>query len=149
MALTGGTGIERFQESLKRAKAEKLDAALGPVTIDEEREANPKQVENRRRAIQREVADPLAARVRLERILEGNDLSDISYLEKGLAASRAVCRIVIRKDGSLLGYGTGFLIARNVLITNQHVFEDVACVRESIAQFRYERDVHGIELASV
>jgi endonuclease G len=149
MALTGGTGIERFQQSLKRAKAEKLDAALKPVTIDEEREATPKQVENRRRAIQREVDDPLAARVRLERVLEGNDLSDISYLEEGLIVSRAVCRIVIRKDGSLLGYGTGFLIAPGVLITNQHVFEDASCVKESFAQFRYERDVRGRELASV
>src|SRR5262245_1134717 len=146
MALTGGTELQRFQESLKRAKAERLDAALAPVTIDEEREATPKQVQTRRLAIQREVADPLAARVRLERILEGNDLADISYLEEGLIVARAVCRIVIRRNGSLLGYGTGFLIAPNVLITNQHVFEDVSYVRESIAQFRYERDVRGIEL---
>jgi endonuclease G len=149
MALTGDTGIERFQKSLKRAKAEHIDAALKPVTIDEEREATPKQIESRRRAIQRDVADPLAARVRLERVLEGNDLTDISYLEEGLVVSRAVCRIVIRKNASLLGYGTGFLIAPNVLITNQHVFEDASCVRESIAQFRYERDVQGRELPSV
>src|SRR5262245_27688202 len=149
MALTGGTEIARFQQSLKRARAEHLDAALKPVTIDEERKATPQQVESRRRAIQREVGDALAARVRLERVLEGNDLSDISYLEEGLVVSRAVCRIVIRKDGRLLGYGTGFLVAPNVLITNQHVFEDASFVRESVAQFRYERDVRGLELASV
>jgi len=152
MALTEGrvgTAIDRFQASLKRAKAVNLDAALRPVTIEEAREATPGQVQTRRLAIQREVADPLAARVRLERILEGNDLADISYLEEGLIVSRAVCRIVIRRNGSLLGYGTGFLIAPGVLITNQHVFEDASCVRESIAQFRYERDVRGSELPSV
>jgi endonuclease G, mitochondrial len=149
MALTGGTGIERFQESLKRAKAERIDAALEPVEIDEERKATPTQVQTRRRAIQRELADPLAARVRLERVLEGNELTDISYLEEGLIVARAVCRIVIRKDGSLLGYGTGFLIAPGVLITNRHVLEDAACARESVAQFRYERDVQGRELPSV
>jgi endonuclease G len=152
MALTGGlvgTAIERFQASLKRAKAAKLDAVLKPVEIEEQREATPKQVASRRLAIQREVADPLAARVRLERILEGNDLSDISYLEEGLIAGRAVCRIVIRRNGSLLGYGTGFLVAPGVLITNQHVLEDASCVKESIAQFRYERDARGRELPPV
>lgn len=144
-----GSSTERFKDSLARAKAAHLDTLLKPVQFDEEREASPKQVEARRLAIQRNLADPLAARVRLERILQGNDLSDISYLEQGLIAARPVCRIVIRRNGALLGYGTGFLIAPNVLMTNEHVFEDASCVRESIAQFRYERDVRGIEVASV
>ena len=143
------TGTDRFKASLARAKAARLDTLLKDVQVDEEREATPQQVEARRLAIQRDVADPLAARVRLERILKGNDLSDISYLEQGLAAGRPVCRIVLRKNGSLVGYGTGFLVAPGVLMTNQHVFEDPSCVRESIAQFRYERDVHGLEVASV
>jgi endonuclease G len=143
------TGTDRFKTSLARAKAAHLDTLLKDVRIDEAREASPQQVEARRLAIQRDVADPLAARVRLERILKGNDLSDISYLEQGLAAGRPVCRIVLRKNGSLVGYGTGFLVAPGVLMTNEHVFEDPASVRESIAQFRYERDVHGLEVASV
>jgi endonuclease G, mitochondrial len=143
------TGTDRFKASLARAKAAHLDTLLKDVSIDEEREATAQQVEARRLAIQRDVADPLAARVRLERILKGNDLSDISYLEQGLAAGRPVCRIVLRRNGSLVGYGTGFLVAPGVLMTNEHVFEDPSCVRESIAQFRYERDVHGLEVASV
>ncbi|MFL6565451.1 MAG: trypsin-like serine peptidase, partial [Burkholderiales bacterium] len=142
-------GTNRFKASLARAKAAHLDTLLKDVQVDEEREATAQQVEARRLAIQRDVADPLAARVRLERILKGNDLSDISYLEQGLAAGRPVCRIVLRRNGSLVGYGTGFLIAPGVLMTNEHVFEDPSCVRESIAQFRYERDVHGLEIASV
>jgi len=143
------TGTDRFKASLARAKAAHLDTLLKDVHVDEEREASAQQVEARRLAIQREVADPLAARVRLERILKGNDLSDISYLEQGLVAGRPVCRIVLRRNGSLVGYGTGFLVAPGVLMTNEHVFEDPSCVRESIAQFRYERDVHGLEVASV
>jgi endonuclease G len=143
------TGTDRFKASLARAKAARLDTLLKDVQVDEQREATAQQVEARRLAIQRDVADPLAARVRLERILKGNDLSDISYLEQGLAAGRPVCRIVLRKNGSLVGYGTGFLVAPGVLMTNEHVFEDPSCVRESIAQFRYERDVHGLEVASV
>jgi endonuclease G len=142
------TGTDRFKASLARAKAAHLDTLLKDVHVDEEREATVQQVEARRLAIQRDVADPLAARVRLERILKGNDLSDISYLEQGLAAGRPVCRIVLRRNGSLVGYGTGFLVAPGVLMTNEHVFEDASSVRESIAQFRYERDVHGLEVAS-
>jgi endonuclease G, mitochondrial len=143
------TGTDRFKASLARAKAAHLDTLLKDVHVDEAREASAQQVEARRLAIQRDVADPLAARVRLERILKGNDLSDISYLEQGLAAGRPVCRIVLRRNGSLVGYGTGFLVAPGVLMTNQHVFEDASAVRESIAQFRYERDVHGLDVASV
>jgi endonuclease G len=143
------TGTDRFKASLARAKAAHLDTLLKDVQVDEAREASAQQVEARRLAIQRDVADPLAARVRLERILKGNDLSDISYLEQGLAAGRPVCRIVLRRNGSLVGYGTGFLVAPGVLMTNQHVFEDASAVRESIAQFRYERDVHGLDVASV
>src|SRR3954462_11315519 len=143
------TGTDRFKASLARAKAAHLDTLLKDVQVDEEREASAQQVEARRLALQRDVADPLAARVRLERILKGNDLSDISYLEQGLAAGRPVCRIVLRKNGGLVGYGTGFLVAPGVLMTNEHVFEDPSCVGESIAQFRYERDVHGLEIASV
>jgi endonuclease G len=142
------TGTDRFKTSLARAKAAHLDALLKDVHVDEAREASAQQVEARRLAIQRDVADPLAARVRLERILKGNDLSDISYLEQGLAAGRSVCRIVLRRNGSLVGYGTGFLVAPGVLMTNEHVFEDASAVRESIAQFRYERDVHGLDVAS-
>lgn len=142
------TGTDRFKASLARAKAAHLDTLLKDVHVDEAREASAQQVEARRLAIQRDVADPLAARVRLERILKGNDLSDISYLEQGLLAGRSVCRIVLRRNGSLVGYGTGFLVAPGVLMTNEHVFEDASAVRESIAQFRYERDVHGLDVAS-
>src|SRR5262245_16102038 len=143
------TGTDRFKASLARAKAAHLDSLLKDVSVDEEREAAAGEVAARRLAIQRNLADPLAARVRLERILKGNDLSDISYLEQGLVAGRPVCRIVLRLNGSLVGYGTGFLVAPGVLMTNEHVFEDASWIQESIAQFRYERDVRGIEIASV
>jgi len=58
-------GTDRFKASLARAKAAHLDTLLKNVRLDERREATPAQVEARRLAIQRNVADPLAARVRL------------------------------------------------------------------------------------
>src|SRR3954467_7713779 len=143
------TGTDRFKASLARAKAAHLDTLLKDVQVDEAREASAQQVEARRLAIHRDVADPLAARVRLVGLVPGDDLSALSHLQQRLAPRRPVCRIVLRKNGTLVGYGTGFLVAPGVLMTNQHVFEDPSCVGESIAQFRYERDVHGLEVASV
>ena len=82
-----------------------------------------------------------------ERIIAGNELQDINYLEKGLIASRSVCRIRFEARGG--GYATGFLIAQRVLITNNHVFPEAQTARTAEAQFRYERDRDGHELTPV
>ena len=95
-----------------------------------------------------EVATDIADR-RLERILGGNDLSDINYLALGLIRARAVGRVVIREGGRLVGYGTGFLVAPGVLMTNRHVLESMETVATSSVQFRYERDAFGNNLDPV
>ena len=74
-----------------------------------------------------------------ERIIAGNELQDINYLEKGMIASRSVCRIRFEAMGG--GYATGFLISPRVLITNNHVFPDAQTARTAEAQFGYERAV--------
>jgi endonuclease G len=75
-----------------------------------------------------------------ERILEGNELQPVSYLERGAIAARAVCRIAIR-SASLSGWGTGFLISPQVLLTNNHVLPDSSVAAGSLAQFRFELDL--------
>lgn len=82
-----------------------------------------------------------------ERIVSGNELQDINYLEKGVAASRSVCRIRFEVMGG--GYATGFMICPGVLITNNHVFPDANTAHSAEAQFRYERDATGAELVPV
>jgi endonuclease G len=82
-----------------------------------------------------------------ERIIDGNELQDINYLEKGMRAARSVCRIRFETLGG--GYATGFLIAPRVLITNNHVFPDAQTARTAEAQFRYERGIDGSELTPV
>ncbi len=106
-------------------------------------------IRNRERAILQQNDDPALARVRLERILQGNELSDINYLAQGLSSARSVCRIVLRRQGRLLGYGTGFLVAPGVLMTNHHVLSTVEDVVESVAQFRYERTIQGAEATPI
>src|SRR5215213_1543390 len=112
----------RFQESLERAKALQLESVIHKLaTREDEREASRRQIEQRRATLQRQIQDPAAAMTRLERILQGNDLTDISYLAQGMLCARAVCRIEIRNERGKLGYGTGFLVAPGVLMTNHHV----------------------------
>ncbi|MDX1930444.1 MAG: DNA/RNA non-specific endonuclease [Pirellulaceae bacterium] len=106
-------------------------------------------IENRERSLLQQNNDPALAHLRLERILQGNELTDINYLAQGLSCARSVCRIVLRKQGRLLGYGTGFLVAPGVLITNHHVLSTVELVNEAVAQFRYERTISGAEATPV
>lgn len=75
-----------------------------------------------------------------ERILQGNELQPINYLERGTIAARAVARVVIQSAFGA-GYGTGFLIAPQVLLTNNHVLPDEDTARQSTAQFLYEVDL--------
>jgi hypothetical protein len=84
---------------------------------------------------------PKSARPLLERIIgERSTLVPVSYLEIGLQRSRAVVR-VHRKDGAS---GSGFLIERDVLITNHHVLPDVATAASAHIQLNYQQTVGGL-----
>src|SRR5215470_1219642 len=54
-----------------------------------------------------------------EALLGENDLVEINYLERGLMASRTVCRINVPAIvGDSSEWGTGFLIGPRLLLTN-------------------------------
>ncbi|MEI9850662.1 MAG: hypothetical protein WDN24_07120 [Sphingomonas sp.] len=75
-----------------------------------------------------------------ERIIGNNELQDASYLARGVLVSRAVMRVVLRRPGGALrGYGTGFLVANRVLITNNHVLRNPDEARNAEAEAHYER----------
>lgn len=132
----------------KLAKA--LEAIIETLQKDDtQRRANPTQQANRREQLIEQLDDVELANRQLERIMQGNDLTDINYLTIGVRRARSVGRIVIRKNRRLLGYATGFLVAPGVLMTNQHVFEAADMVNESVVQFQYERDANGVELDPV
>ena len=81
----------------------------------------------------------------LERILGKSDLVGINYLEIGLAAAHAVCRIQVRDElGRVLGFGTGSMVSPNLLLTNHHVLESVALSRRSLVDFNFEDDPNFI-----
>ncbi|MDO7742771.1 MAG: serine protease, partial [Pedobacter sp.] len=81
-----------------------------------------------------------------ERVIKGDDTLDANYLEKGLRASKAVCRINIVSQEGDEGYGTGFLIAPNILITNNHVLPDKKYATYSYAEFDYEKGANDLPL---
>ena len=85
----------------------------------------------------------------LERINEVPNFMDMASMHKIVRASASVCRIVLQGPSGISGYGTGFLVAPNVLITNNHVFPDAVTASRAIAQFNYELGGNGQVLTPV
>ncbi|MFJ7941162.1 DNA/RNA non-specific endonuclease [Peribacillus sp. NPDC096622] len=82
----------------------------------------------------------------LEGLFGESDLFPVSFLERGLKAAKPVCRIEVRdRIGSVLGYGTGFLVSPTLLLTNNHVLENEDMALFSLVQFNYELDLNNTE----
>ncbi|MDK8180820.1 DNA/RNA non-specific endonuclease [Paenibacillus sp. UMB4589-SE434] len=114
--------------------------------LSELQRKNPFEVDSPERAAQRqEFIDPRDG-MALERILGKSDLFPISFFEKGLQVSKAICRVEIRdRTGRVEGFGTGFLVTPNLLLTNNHVLPNSDTALSSIGQFNYEIDLNGKE----
>ncbi|RYD51658.1 MAG: serine protease, partial [Verrucomicrobiaceae bacterium] len=105
---------------------------------------SPSKLARRRQFLVESLGDTNKARDFHERIIQGNELQDINYLARGVRAAEAVARIVVRRsDGRLYSYGSGFLVAPGLLLTNHHVLPDRQSALRSSAEFRYERDIAG------
>jgi endonuclease I/V8-like Glu-specific endopeptidase len=85
----------------------------------------------------------------LERIIDGNDMLPVWYMEVGMKTARAVCKVnVVDENDEPQGSGTGILIAPNILLTNNHVLESAAMAVRSTAEFRFEKDPSARPLES-
>jgi hypothetical protein len=82
----------------------------------------------------------------LERVLGKSDLISVTFLESAVRAAKTVARIRIRSDQRTVGYGTGSLVAPNVLMTNNHVLGSAAEAATSLAEFNYQ---DGIQTPTV
>jgi hypothetical protein len=85
----------------------------------------------------------------LERINGVPNFQDISVIRRLADLSHAVCRIVIRTQGGNTGYGTGFLVAPGIILTNNHIFPNKEIAATSTVQFRYELSVSGDPLDAI
>jgi endonuclease G, mitochondrial len=78
-----------------------------------------------------------------ERIIGESDLVSINFLSRGLKAADAVCRIRIPGDGG--GWSaTGFLVAPNLMVTNNHVIASATEASQTECEFGYEHDQEGV-----
>lgn len=76
-----------------------------------------------------------------ERIIGASNLYQVNYLSRGEKAAKAVGRIgVVTRAGVRRGYGTGFLVAPGLLLTNHHVLSEQSLVVNSHVMFEYEYD---------
>lgn len=108
------------------------------------------QCQHRRSFLRESLQDKQQADAMLERILDGNELVGVNYLARGAAAARAVARIrIVKQPGRTFGWGTGFLIAPNVLITNHHVLEEPGDAIHSEAHLEYELAMDDLELGPI
>jgi endonuclease G, mitochondrial len=85
----------------------------------------------------------------LERVINSADFLDVRFLEAGVAAARAVCRIAIQGPAGPVGFGTGSLVSPSLLLTNHHVLESADVARRSRAEFNFQDGLDGAPLPTV
>jgi endonuclease G, mitochondrial len=91
-----------------------------------------------------EVPDSATREELLEAIINTADFVGTRYLDEGVAAARAVGRIVIKDDrGQLIGYGTGSMISPNLMLTNHHVLDTAQAAATSLVEFDYQDGIDG------
>jgi endonuclease G, mitochondrial len=141
-----------IQEQIQKAQR-RLEGIDPHELLARTRDKNPVELSSasdraaRRNFLRESLADEARADAMFERIIAGNELQDVNYLARGTRAARSVTRIAIREpNGRLAGWGTGLLIAPNVLMTNHHVLSESRWALRSEAQFQFERDIDGRQI---
>ena len=138
--------FEKFIEQIERTKQR-----YQGNTVDDEAAVksliHPRQVNKYLQEHNLNISALINDRLLRERVIKGDDTLDISYLEKGVIAAKSVCRIDINSTEGEEGYGTGFLIAPQILITNHHVLPDAVFAEKSYAEFNYEKGTDDLPLS--
>ena len=76
----------------------------------------------------------------LESVIDAPNFKKIWWLESALDAARHVCRVKLP-----MGSATGFLIADDILMTNNHVFENENDARNAKLEFNYRALADGTQ----
>lgn len=77
-----------------------------------------------------------------EKIIGENTLRPIAFLERGLQISRSIAYIGVLTSEERWS-GTGFLIAPDLLLTNQHVIPTLDVLPDAIFRFNYQENFRG------
>jgi endonuclease G len=80
----------------------------------------------------------------LEAIINTADYVGPRYLDAGVAAARAVGRIVVSDHlGQEVAYGTGSMISPHLMLTNHHVLDNAETAATSKVEFNYQDGIDG------
>jgi endonuclease G, mitochondrial len=80
----------------------------------------------------------------LEAIINTADYVGPRYLDAGVAAARAVGRIVVSDHlGQAVAYGTGSMISPQLMLTNHHVLDSAETAATSKVEFNYQDGIDG------
>ena len=113
---------------------QRLEKGEAPYT-----ESKPeKRINIRKSFIETDRTDPNG----FERVLGISDLVSINFLDRGRLAAAAVCRIRVPSQGGEW-FGTGFLVADRLLITNNHVLDSEDQAMGAEVEFEFEHDADG------
>jgi len=139
--------------SIRRWRRFKVRAAELSKRIGETDRSKCSWLEQRQRryaAVLQQTGNADMAHTVVERMLGGNDLVGISYLQMGTICARSVCRVHLRNAaGATVGFGTGFLVGPGLLLTNHHVISSAAEAGLALAEFNFESDVRGVDMTVV
>ena len=127
---------ERFQQA-----TDKIDSIKKGIHENRMGEATLTDIQTDSDKLSKRIArENMPISAALERINGVPNFQDINILYKILKISESVGRITIKTRYGNSGYGTGFLVAPGILITNNHVFPDAETAKNSMVQFYYELD---------
>jgi endonuclease G, mitochondrial len=139
LALSAAT---RWQQRAK-TRIEQLTrlAKDGPAAAD-----SPERVGRFRAMQEKRVVDGLS-NITLERIIGPTlDFTSRPPNENARRAGNAVCRIVEMRGKGIepVGFGTGFLVSPDLMLTNHHVLPGASDARGIGANFGYEQTLSGL-----
>ncbi len=78
-----------------------------------------------------------------ERAIGKNDSLYSNFVELIKDAKQKVGRIAIKQGNKNIAFATGFMVSKNLMLTNWHVFKTIEDVGDSEVQFFYELDILG------
>lgn len=86
-------------------------------------------------------ADPAQRHRIYQRIIgDANQLQSVAFLYRGARAAASIARLILLHHGRELPYGTGFLVAPELLLTNHHVLTAPETAEQVVAEFAAEVD---------
>lgn len=131
-----GSGID-FSEHYKSNGSSIITESIPSITEEE----NKRRKENRKDMIASKTAEPVD--FAYERAIGNNDSLYSNFIELIALTKKKVARIVIKENGKRTGFATGFMVSKNLMLTNWHVFQTKEMATSSEAHFFYEYDNLG------